>query len=125
MQRNGHDGAYAAAVGFSAVLLFASFIAWTVAAVAVARRLDLSRRVLRLETFLATAVTACMAAVTAATVVWWAALASAAPWFLAGRPTGSTASPAAPALIGATILMLLSTAVAAAGAGRALHAARR
>jgi hypothetical protein len=78
-----------------------------------------------LETFLATAVTVCMAAVTAATVVWWAALASVAPWFLAGLPAGSTPSPAAPALIGATILMLLSTAVAAAGARQAVHAARR
>lgn len=122
-QRNGHDGGYAAAFGLSAVLLLASLAAWTVAAVAVARRLELPRNVLRRETVLATAVTVSMAVMTAATVVWWASLASAAPWFLADRPPGSAASPVAPALLGATIVMLVATAAAALGARQAVRAA--
>ena len=120
-QRNGGDVGYATGVALWALLLVACLAAWTAAAVAVARRVDLSATVLRLEAFLATVVTVSMAAMTAATAVWWAALARAAPWFLAGRPVGSAASPVAPKLLVATIVMLTATAAAAVGARRSLH----
>jgi hypothetical protein len=97
-RRNGRDAAYAAAAGLWALLLLACLAAWTAAAVAVARRLDLSSAVLRLETFIATAVTVSMAAMTAATVVWVAAVDQMAASYLV-----------------ATALMLIATAVASAG----------
>jgi hypothetical protein len=61
--------------------------------VATARRLRLRAATLRVEAWLADAVTVAMAVMTVATVVWRAALANAAPWFLAGKPVGSSASP--------------------------------
>jgi hypothetical protein len=103
-QRNGRDAAYGVGAGLWALLLVACLTAWTAAAVAVARRLDLSPAVLRLETFLATAVTVSMAAMTAATVVWLAALDQAAASYLV-----------------ATALMLVATAVATAGSLRAVR----
>jgi hypothetical protein len=97
-QRNGRDVAYGVGAGLWALLLVACLTAWTAAAVAVARRLDLSPALLRLETFLATAVTVSMAAMTAATVVWLAALDQAAASYLV-----------------AAAVMLVATAVATAG----------
>jgi hypothetical protein len=123
-QRDGGDGAYALVAGLWGLLLVGCLAAWTVAGVALARRLELSARVLRLEALLAAGVAVTMASMTAATAVWWAALARSAPWFLAGAPHGSSASPLAPQLLGATILMLLATGLASAGAGRAVRARR-
>jgi hypothetical protein len=97
-QRNGLDAAYGVGAGLWALLLVACLVAWTAAAVAVARRIDLPSAVMRLETLLATAVTLSMAAMTAATVVWWAALDQVAASYLV-----------------TTALMLIATAVAAAG----------
>jgi hypothetical protein len=121
-QRDGHDGAYSLAVSLWVLLLTGCLAAWTVAGVALARRLELSSRVLRLEALLAAGVAVTMLSMTAATAVWWAALARSAPWFLAGAPAGSTASPLAPQLLAATILMLLATMLAVAGATRAVRA---
>jgi hypothetical protein len=103
-QRNGHDAVYAGGVLLWALLLAACLAAWTAAAVAVARRLDLSSTVLRFETLLATAVTLSMATMTAATVVWSAALDQAGWSYLV-----------------ATVLMLVATAVATAGTARAVR----
>lgn len=122
--RNGHDAAYAAVAILWALLLAGCLAAWTVAGIALARRLDLSEGLWRLEALLAAGVALSMGTMTAATALWWAALARSAPWFLAGAPTGSPESPFAPALLVAAIVMLIATAAAAAGAGRALLAAR-
>jgi len=124
-RRDGRDAAYAGAVAAWALLLVCSLAAWTAAAVATARRLELSPRTLRLEALLAAGVAAAMAAMTAATAVWWAALATSAPWFLAGRPPGEPGSPLAPSLLAAGVVMLAATALGAAGAARALRAAPR
>jgi hypothetical protein len=121
-QRNGHDVGYALAAAAVGILLAASLAAWTAAAVATARRLRLPARLLGLEARLAAAVTITMGAMTAATAVWWEALARSAPWFLAGRAAGSAASPLAPELLAATILMLAATLLGVLGTARALRA---
>ena len=123
-QRAGHDGVYALVAGLWALLLVGCLAAWTVVGVALARRLELSSRVLRLEALLAAGTAATMVSMTAATAVWWATLARSAPWFLTGAPQGSTASPLAPQLLAATILMLIATGLALAGAARAVRAGR-
>lgn len=121
-QRAGDDTAYAIAFVTWGLLAVVCLFVWTVAAVTTARRLRLPVATLRLEAKLATAVTVVMAVMTAATAVWWAALADAAPWFLAGRPVGSSASPLAPEPVAAAALMVLATLLGAAGARQALRA---
>jgi hypothetical protein len=122
--RNGHDAAYGVAAGLWALLLACCLAAWTAVGVAVARRLDLSTVVLRVESLLAAGVAASMAAMTVATVVWWASLAHAAPWFFTGAPAGASGSVLAPPLLlVAGLLMVVATAAAGAGAFRALRAA--
>jgi hypothetical protein len=121
-QRNGDDVAFAIAFAAWALLGVACLFAWTAAAIATARRLALPAATLRAGAWIASAVTAAMVAMTAATAVWWAALSDSAPWFLAGRPVGSSASPLAPELLAAAVLMLAAIALAAAGAHRAMRA---
>jgi hypothetical protein len=112
-QRNGHDVAYGVAVVLYALLLLACLAAWTAAAVAVARRLHLASGVLRAEAWLAAGATLAMGAMTAATAVWWGALARSAPAFAGGLP---------PALLGGAVLMACATALAVAGSARAVRA---
>jgi hypothetical protein len=88
-------------------------VAWTVVGVAIARRLDLSETVWRLEALLAVGVAASMVAMTAATAIWWAALARSAPSFVADAPLGA-----------ATAAMALAAVAATAGAGRAARPRR-
>jgi MFS family permease len=115
-QRAGHDVAYTGVFVASALLAVACLIAWTVAAVTTARRLSLPAPTLRAEAYLASAVTVLMALMTAATTVWWVALAEAAPWFLAGRSAGTGGSPIAPQLVIAAALMVTAVLLGAAGA---------
>jgi len=124
-QRDGHDLAYA--IGFVAWALLAvgCLLAWTVAAVTTARRLTLRTPTLTIEAWLAAAVTLAMVGMTAATVVWWIALADAAPWFLAGRPRGESGSPLAAQLGVSAALMVLASLLGAAGSHRALRALPR
>jgi hypothetical protein len=114
-QRNGHDAAYAAVTVSWALLLAACLAAWTAAGVAAARRLALAPALVRLEALLAAGVAAAMVTMTAATAVWWGALARSAPSFL-----GAAGSPLAPQLLVATVLMLVATLAAGYGAGRAV-----
>ncbi|HEX3328301.1 MAG TPA: hypothetical protein VHS27_00180 [Gaiellales bacterium] len=122
-QRNGQDAAYETAAVVWALLLALWLVAWTVVGVALGRRLALSTRALRYVSLLAVGVALSMAAMTAATVLWWVALARSAPWFLAGEPAGSPGSSFAPALLLAAIVMVGAAGAAAAGASRALRAA--
>lgn len=121
-QRAGHDTAYEIAFLAWALLGIAGLSAWTAAAITTARKLRLSVATLALQARLACAVTVAMGLMTAATAVWWAALADAAPWFLAGRRVGEAASPVAPQLVAVTALMALATLLGAAGAQRAIRA---
>jgi hypothetical protein len=121
-QRNGLDLGYGIAFGFWVALAAAGLLAWTGAAVSTARQLSLPATTLRYQARVASAVTVAMAVMTTATAVWWAALASSAPWFLAGRPVGSAASPLAPQLLAAATLMLVATLLGALGAFRSVTA---
>jgi hypothetical protein len=121
-ERNGADLAYALAFVAWALLAAAALLTWTGAAVTIARRIRLPAATLKTEAWLATGVAAAMGAMTAATLVWWVAVADAAPWFLTGAPAGTSASPWAPQLLLAAVLMLLATAAGAAGAHRGLRA---
>jgi len=121
-ERAGQDAGYAVAFVLWALLVIACLGAWTVAAITTARRLRLPAATLGLQARLACAVTVAMGLMTVATVVWWVALADAAPWFLAGRPAGAAGSPFAPQLVAAAGLMVLATALSAAGAQRAVRA---
>ena len=83
---------------------------WTIAAVAIARRLDLPPETLRLEARLAFGVTVAMAAMTVATAIWWA-----------GRSDRALALP----FVLAAVLMAVATGLGVAGSRRALGAAAR
>jgi MFS family permease len=94
---------YLLAIIPTALLVALALALWTVAAVAVTRRLVLARPVLFV--------------ITAATAVWWGAIASSAPWFL-GAQSGSAASAFTPNLVGTMALMSVACAVATCGVVR-------
>jgi hypothetical protein len=108
-QRNGADHAYSWAISVWAVLVVLALASWTTTAIALATRLTLSRRVLRVEGSLAIAVAGSMAAITAATAVWWDALAAHASWFLQGTPTGTVSTSVSSTMV--AIVSLMSVAV--------------
>jgi hypothetical protein len=120
--RNGGDGLYGAAFAAWIVLFAACLLSWARAAAAAARRLVLPVELLRLEVRLAAAVSVAMVVMTAATGVWWGALAHAAPWFFAGRPVGAAASALTPNMIVPAALMLCASALGLLGATTALRA---
>jgi hypothetical protein len=108
-QRDGGDGdgAYSAAFVAWAVLVTVALLAWTAAAVATARRLELPLAVLRAQTAIALGVSIAMTAITAATATWWASVAG----------VGLDAR-----LVVATALMLAATLAGLAGTVRAVIA---
>jgi ABC-type amino acid transport system permease subunit len=123
-QRNGGNDAYGAAVLCWAVVFAGCLFCWAAAAVSTVRHLNLTVRLLVLETRLATAVTATMAAMTVASSVWWATVARAAPWFFAGTPPRTPGMVAPVNLVIPVGLMLAATLLASVGARRALRNAR-
>lgn len=108
---------YLLAIIPTALLVALALALWTVAAVAVTRRLVLARPVLFAEAVLAVALSVAMFVITAATAVWWGAIASSAPWFL-GAQSGSAASAFTPNLVGTMALMSVACAVATCGVVR-------
>jgi hypothetical protein len=128
-QRNGADFPYGVAFLAWAFVSAGALVLWTSAAVAAARRLDLARRVLAMEAAAATVVAVALVAITAATALWWAAVASAIPWWLQGAGPGTPSSPF-DLRIALTMALLLAATVAAsygvtriAGSRRELRAA--
>jgi hypothetical protein len=111
-QRNGGDWAYELAFVVVAVLTAATLGLWTVAAVAVGRRLALTPSVLAIEALLAAALTAGMVAMTTATAIWWSSMAADAPWFLHGAAPGSGGSPFEPRLA-VTMAVMVSAVITA------------
>jgi len=97
----------------------------TAAAVATARRLELSASVARTESALAVSVAVGMVLMTVATAVWWGLIASRASWVLSGGPIGSPASPWSGTMTMTAALMLGSCALAWTGVVRARRAADR
>ena len=120
-QRN---DAYGAAVLCWVVLFAGCLFCWAAAAASTVRHLDLTARLLALESRTATAVTATMVAMTMASSVWWATIAHSAPWFLAGTAprTGGTVAPVN--VVIPVALMLTATLMATVGARRALRNSR-
>jgi hypothetical protein len=113
-QRNGHDLAYAAGFLGWALTIAACLTSWTATAAAVLRRIELSAGRLRLDAWIAAAVTAAMALMSALTIVWWAELPARAP--MAG-PDARLALTVA--------LMLAASSLGAVGSARALRASAR
>ena len=120
--RNGGNAAYVGVFLAWVALFAACLFAWAAAAAATARRLTPPAGMLRFEVWLGAAVSAAMAVMTIATAVWWASLASAAPWFFQGRPAGSSASALVPSIVVPSLLMLFATSLGLVGARRAMSA---
>jgi len=116
-QRNGADHPYGAAFVGLALAGVAVLIAWTSIAARIARCVGLGRRVLLVETALASVTTLTMAVVSAASLVWWCAVAGVAPGFFGGGPAGGPVA-------AAVALMMVATLVGAAGSARAIRELR-
>ncbi|HEY1690206.1 MAG TPA: hypothetical protein VGF95_15230 [Solirubrobacteraceae bacterium] len=122
-QRNGHDTAYE--IGFSAMAILgvACLAAWIICALSIASRIELSPRLARIETALATSVAMAMLMITAAVGVWWATLANTVPWVLHGVGFHGPTSPVTAPLLLAGALIALGAAIGACGCAIALHGA--
>jgi hypothetical protein len=121
-QRNGGDIAYELAALICGLLLVAMLALWTTTAVAVGRRLTLTRTALTTEAILAVMLTAAMITMTGATITWWTAMASDAPWFLHGTTVGTHGSPFDTRLGITLVAMTGAILVASYGAIRAIRA---
>jgi hypothetical protein len=111
-QRNGGDGAYALAFVAWALVISLTLVSWVRVVVHCVASMDLSPRVLRVEAQLAAAVSLLMVATTSGAALWWADVASNAPWFLQGARYGATSSP-----VTLNLLVTLTVMVGAACAG--------
>jgi hypothetical protein len=117
-QRNGADAVYSWSIVCFALLVTAIVAQWTATAVAAARRITLGARALHTEAVLAVVLALTMAAMTAATAVWWGAMAHSASWFLPGRARGHAASPVTSNLVVTMAIMVTATGAAAFGVTR-------
>jgi hypothetical protein len=124
LDRNGHDRLYTGAFLCWAALVAAALLAWTAVATGIARGMPCGRVALRAQARLAPIVAILMAAMTAATVGWWAIVGHDSPAALTGGPVAAHGSAFVPQLVVATALMLIATTIAVIGAARA-DAARR
>jgi hypothetical protein len=95
----------------------------TAAATAVARRISWSARVLRAFGAMAITLSVLMAGISVGTLIWWTALAQDAPRFL-GNGLLATSNVVPPALVVATLLMVLGLTVASIGTVRIVQSAR-
>ena len=103
--RNGGWSLYTGAFLGMALLTAVMLTAWTAVAVACARRIEMSPRLLRVESALAVGLFALIAVVAAASALWWGSL-------------GSASSAFEPALALSMALMLAAVAVSSAGVAR-------
>ena len=93
-------------------------------AAAIVRGIDPAPSSVRRGGALAIVLAVLMVAVAAGTIVWWAAIASRAPWFSAGTPRGTAGTAWPTLLVLAEGLLVATAAVAVAGArgvAAALH----
>ena len=119
LDRNGHDALYAGAFLCWAALVADALLAWTAVATRIARGMPCGRGGLRAQARLAPIVAILMAAMTAATVGWWAVVGHDDAAALTGGPVAAHESAFVPQLVLATALMLIATTIAAVGAARA------
>lgn len=106
-----------------AILVTVSIGSLTAATVAVARRLDLSRRVLRIEGSLALLLTVVMVVVLAGMALWWGAIARDTA-ILSGSGSGLFSTPGSLSMTAAAVLMVVGLATAATGAVRVVRSLR-
>jgi hypothetical protein len=125
LDRNGHDRLYTGAFLCWAALVAAALLAWTAVATGIARGISCGRVALRAQAGLAPIVAVLMAAMTAATVGWWAIVGHDSPAALTGGPAAAHGSAFVPQLVVATALMLIATSIAVVGAARAGAALRQ
>jgi len=123
-QRNTGFGWYQLAFVIAALLFAVAVATWSVAAVAVTRRLDIGSGQLAFAGSLAVVVGVCMPLMTAAAAIWWGSMATTAPWFLAGTPMGSSPSPWAANLLGVLVVMTLASGAGMFGALRVIRSMR-
>ena len=123
-QRNVGFGWYQVAFVIAAILFATTVATWTAVAVATTRRINIGLGQLKFVGILAISVAACMPIMTAAAAVWWGSMATTAPWFLAGTPVGSSASPWATNLLGVLIVMAVASGTGVAGSARVLRSWR-
>jgi MFS family permease len=123
-QRNTGFGWYQVAFVIVALLFAATVVTWSMAAVAVTRRLDIGSGQLKVAGSLAVLVGACMPLMTAAAATWWGSMATTAPWFLAGTPTGSSPSPWAVNLLAVLIVMTIGSGAGMFGVLRVIRSMR-
>ncbi|MGA2304310.1 MAG: hypothetical protein ABSH29_08930 [Acidimicrobiales bacterium] len=124
-QRNTGFGWYQLFFVIAAVLFAAAVATWSVAAVAVTRRLDIRSGQLKVAGVLAVSVGLCMPLMTAAAAFWWGSMATTAPWFLAGTPMGSSPSPWAANLLGVLIVMTIASGAGMFGVLRVIRSWRQ
>lgn len=105
-----------AAFGVASASWVVVVVLWTAAAGAAWRRVDLSPRVLRIESALAVAAAGSMVLLTAAAAVWWGAVAEAAPSFLQVSPVHPGGSVLNPQALVTEVLLALGAVVALSGA---------
>ena len=113
--RDGGYWPYALLVSVWAVFVAAAMGWWCYAGIAVGRRVELSERLLRFERVIVAVACAGMVVMTVSTVVWWIALAGAAPGFFAVS-AGLVPSPTMTVVI---VLMAVASAGAAVATVRA------
>jgi hypothetical protein len=117
-QRDGGYLPYAVVANALGIAAAATVFSWAATATGALRSIDPAPAVVRRTGQIAIGLAALMAAITTGTVVWWAALASRAPWFLDGtaRETSGTVAPAF--LVLTELAMFGAAGVAAVGAHR-------
>jgi MFS family permease len=123
-QRNTGFGWYQLLFVVAALLFTAAVASWSVAAVAVTRRLDIGSGQLKVGGLLAVLVGACMPLMTAAAALWWGSMATTAPWFLAGTAAGSSPSPWVANLLGVLIVMTIASGAGMFGVLRVIRSMR-
>ena len=122
--RNGGLPAYSVVFVLVCLTVVVGIALGTAAAVAVARRVELHDRVVRVLGLQALGVTAAMVSMFGGVVTWWAAEATHAPTVLAGGIGDGfiwTSSSAPPTLLAAGLLMVVGLALAVAGSVRVLR----
>ena len=119
--RNGGMAVYGAAFIVIGLATFVAILSAAAAAAAVARRIDVSARVLRGLGVMALALSAVMTLLFTSIVTWWATEAAHAPAVLShgiGNGVPFTSGTVPPTLLAAGLLMVLGLASAAAGSVR-------
>jgi hypothetical protein len=124
VQRNGGDSAYSLAFVAWAIIVALALVSWVGVVVRSLSGMALSLRVLRIEARLATAVSLLMVTMTGGAALWWADVASNAPWFLRGASYGTASSPLAPNLLVTLTLMLGAACAGAFGVRRIVRSWR-